>query len=313
MIGFNLDRRLYDLCSCMPTIPGAVGAFRRAGLAQVGGISEDTLAEDTDITMALCRAGWRVVYEETRRAWTEAPATVRQLWRQRYRWSYGTMQAMWKHRHAVSSTARPGGSAGSACPASPLFQVLLPLLAPLIDLFLIYGLLFATRDPHAVGRGADRADPGRDVRVPARAGEAPAADLAAAATARLPPADVRRADPVGGPAMAGVRLRWQKLKRVGEFGALSAPPLELPGPAADAPTARRCERAAAHVATDRVPAAGNAGRIPAGSRWAGLRTAPTRTADVTRDATPAAFAIASDACASPRPVAGRTPQPPAFR
>ena len=60
VIGFNLDRRMFDVLQCMPTIPGAIGAFRRQALAAVGGVSEDTLAEDTDLTMAICRAGWRV-------------------------------------------------------------------------------------------------------------------------------------------------------------------------------------------------------------------------------------------------------------
>ena len=71
-MGFNLDRRMYDVLQCMPTIPGAVGAFRRSALERVGGMSDDTLAEDTDITMAIHRDGWRVVYAEKARAWTEA-------------------------------------------------------------------------------------------------------------------------------------------------------------------------------------------------------------------------------------------------
>ena len=108
VIGFNLDRRLYEVLNCMPTVPGAIGAFRRAALAQVGGISDETLAEDTDVTMALCRAGWRVVYEERAKAWTEAPTTLEQLYRQRYRWSYGTMQAMWKHRKALTDSGDSG-------------------------------------------------------------------------------------------------------------------------------------------------------------------------------------------------------------
>jgi cellulose synthase/poly-beta-1,6-N-acetylglucosamine synthase-like glycosyltransferase len=85
----------------MPTVPGAIGAFRRSALDQVGGVPRETLAEDTDLTIAVLRAGWRVVYAETAVAWTEAPATLRQLWMQRYRWCYGTLQAMWKHRRAI--------------------------------------------------------------------------------------------------------------------------------------------------------------------------------------------------------------------
>jgi len=97
VMGFNLDRRMYDMLGVMPTVPGAIGAFRRQALRQVGWVSHDTLAEDTDLTMALCRTPWRIVYTADAIAWTEAPASLRQLWKQRYRWSYGTMQAMWKH------------------------------------------------------------------------------------------------------------------------------------------------------------------------------------------------------------------------
>jgi cellulose synthase/poly-beta-1,6-N-acetylglucosamine synthase-like glycosyltransferase len=140
-MGFNLDRRMFDVAQCMPTVPGAVGAFRRAALLDVDGVSADTLAEDTDLTMAVIRAGWLVMYEERAVAWTEAPSTLSQLWRQRYRWSYGTLQSVWKHRAALW---RPGeqriGRRG--LPYLVLFQIALPLLAPLIDVFSIYGLVF---------------------------------------------------------------------------------------------------------------------------------------------------------------------------
>ena len=147
VMGFNLDRRLYDVLQCMPTVPGAIGAFRREVLVDVGGVSGATLAEDTDLTLAVGRAGWRVVYEENARAWTEAPATLRGLWRQRYRWCYGTLQSVWKHRAAFW---RPGEQAigRRGLPYLVLFQIALPLFAPLIDLFSIYGLLFL--DPWTV-------------------------------------------------------------------------------------------------------------------------------------------------------------------
>jgi cellulose synthase/poly-beta-1,6-N-acetylglucosamine synthase-like glycosyltransferase len=139
VIGFNLDRRMFDLLQCMPTVPGAIGAFRREALSQVGGVSHDTLAEDTDLTMAICRSGWRVVYEETAIAWTEAPGSLRQLWRQRYRWCYGTLQAMWKHRGSLVEK----GPFGRRCLTYLItFQVLLPLIAPAVDVFAVYGLLF---------------------------------------------------------------------------------------------------------------------------------------------------------------------------
>ncbi|MFI6941669.1 polysaccharide deacetylase family protein [Streptomyces sp. NPDC050418] len=142
VMGFNLDRRMYDVLRCMPTIPGAVGAFRRSALERVGGMSDDTLAEDTDITMALHRDGWHVVYAENARAWTEAPETVQQLWSQRYRWSYGTMQAIWKHKRSFIEGGPSGRFGRVGLPLVSAFMVLAPLLAPLIDVFLLYGLFF---------------------------------------------------------------------------------------------------------------------------------------------------------------------------
>jgi poly-beta-1,6 N-acetyl-D-glucosamine synthase len=142
VMGFNLDRRMYDVVGCMPTVPGAIGAFRRAALDRVNGFSDDTLAEDTDLTMALHRAGFRVLYEPRAVAWTEAPHGLRDLWRQRYRWSYGTIQSVWKHRRAVieGGPSRRLGRIG--LPYVALFQIGLPLLGPIVDLFAVYGLLF---------------------------------------------------------------------------------------------------------------------------------------------------------------------------
>ncbi|MEO3822804.1 glycosyltransferase [Actinomadura sp. B10D3] len=142
VIGFNLDRRMFDVLRCMPTVPGAIGAFRRSVMARVGGVPGDTLAEDTDLTMAICRTGMRVVYEEKAIAWTETPSSLRQLWRQRYRWCYGTMQAMWKHRRSVVERGGSGRFGRRCLPYLTVFQVLLPLFAPAVDLFALFGLVF---------------------------------------------------------------------------------------------------------------------------------------------------------------------------
>lgn len=142
VVGFNLDRRLFDLAECMPTVPGAIGGFRREALDRVGGVSDLTLAEDTDLTMALSRDGWRVVYEEGARAWTEAPASIGALWQQRYRWCYGTLQSMWKHRGALVQRGSSGKLGRRGLGYLLLFQVMLPLFGPVIDVFAIYGLIF---------------------------------------------------------------------------------------------------------------------------------------------------------------------------
>ncbi|MEU3277374.1 bifunctional polysaccharide deacetylase/glycosyltransferase family 2 protein [Streptomyces antibioticus] len=142
VMGFNLDRRMYDLLRCMPTIPGAIGAFRRDAVLEVGGMSEDTLAEDTDITIAMHRAGWQVVYQEHAKAWTEAPGSLKQLWSQRYRWSYGTMQALWKHRKSLTDKGPSGRFGRVGMPLVVLFQIVTPVFAPLIDVFTLYSMIF---------------------------------------------------------------------------------------------------------------------------------------------------------------------------
>jgi cellulose synthase/poly-beta-1,6-N-acetylglucosamine synthase-like glycosyltransferase len=82
------------------------------------------------------------VYESRARAWTEAPSTVRALYRQRSRWAYGTIQSMWKHRRALTFAGDGGRAGARAVLAIVIFQALLPLTAPLIDLFAIYSIVF---------------------------------------------------------------------------------------------------------------------------------------------------------------------------
>jgi hypothetical protein len=128
----------------MTTVPGAVGAFRRDALEEVGLFSADTLAEDTDITIALGRARWRVTYEAGAIAHTEAPASLGALWRQRHRWAYGTMQSVWKHRGAVRA-ADEGHVGRRGLPYHVTFSMVFALLAPSIDVLGVHGLLFGDR------------------------------------------------------------------------------------------------------------------------------------------------------------------------
>ncbi|WP_250007586.1 polysaccharide deacetylase family protein [Actinoplanes sp. M2I2] len=142
VVAFNLDRRVFEMADCMTTVPGALGGFRRAALEAAGGVRSDTLAEDTDLTMAIVRAGWRVVYDDLACAWTEAPGTWQALWRQRYRWCYGTMQAMWKHRKALTERGPAGRFGRRGLGYVAAFQILQPLLGPIVDVYLLYSLLF---------------------------------------------------------------------------------------------------------------------------------------------------------------------------
>ncbi|MET0235755.1 MAG: glycosyltransferase [Kibdelosporangium sp.] len=142
VIGFTVDRRMHDLTGSICTIPGAAGAFRRAAIADAGGVSDLTLAEDTDLTIGIGRAGWRMVYVDDAIAWTEAPTALRQLWQQRFRWTYGTMQSTWRHRRAIVQRGPAGRLGRLGLLHIIAFQILLPVTAPLIDVFFLYGLFF---------------------------------------------------------------------------------------------------------------------------------------------------------------------------
>ncbi|HEX3367737.1 glycosyltransferase [Phenylobacterium sp.] len=138
----NLERRALAALGAVTVVPGAVGAWRRAALEQLGGYPDDTLAEDQDLTIAIQRAGWRVEFDPEARAYTEAPETVSGLLKQRFRWSFGTLQCIYKHRAALFSPKHPV-LGFVALPQIWLFQILLTAVAPLIDLAVIWSLISA--------------------------------------------------------------------------------------------------------------------------------------------------------------------------
>ncbi len=135
----NLERRAWDLAGAVPVVPGAVGAWRRKLVVDAGGFHEDTLAEDTDLTLRLIAQGHRVGYAERALGYTEAPERARALLKQRYRWTYGVLQACWKHKGRLFR--RKGGVLGwLILPAFAIYQFAVPLVAPAVDLLLVVSL-----------------------------------------------------------------------------------------------------------------------------------------------------------------------------
>ncbi len=141
----NLERRALAALNTILVVPGAVGAWRRSALVQLGGFPTDTLAEDQDLTIAIQKAGYRAIFDPDAVAWTEAPDTLKALAKQRFRWAFGTLQCLWKHADA---TFRPryGALGMVALPQAWLFQILLTLLSPFVDLLLIVQLVAVGTD-----------------------------------------------------------------------------------------------------------------------------------------------------------------------
>lgn len=141
----SLERRALATLGCITVVPGAIGAWRREALERLGGFPSETLAEDQDLTIGLLKAGYKVLYDSTALAWTEAPDTVSGLIKQRFRWAFGTLQCLWKHRHATFKP-RYGSLGLIAIPQTWLFQFFLSLLAPFVDFVLIWRLALSAFD-----------------------------------------------------------------------------------------------------------------------------------------------------------------------
>lgn len=153
----NLERRALARFDAIMVVPGAVGAWRRAALEDVGGYPVDTLAEDQDLTIAIQRHGWRVGYDADAVAWTEAPESFAALVKQRFRWAFGTLQCLWKHR-AVMRDRRPAGLAFVGIPQAWIFQIGFAIISPLIDLALLASLVSTAIRIHQHGWAQTQSD-----------------------------------------------------------------------------------------------------------------------------------------------------------
>ena len=141
----NFERRALDLFNIVTVVPGAIGGWRTDAVRHGGGYPINTVAEDADLTMNLLEQGYKVIYEDQALAFTEAPVDAKGLMRQRFRWSFGTLQAVFKHKRAFTKNRAMGFF---ALPNILIFQILLPLVSPLIDLMFVYGTIEYLLDRH---------------------------------------------------------------------------------------------------------------------------------------------------------------------
>lgn len=139
----NLERRAFKVLDAITVVPGSVGAWRRDLVTICHGFTEDTLAEDADLTLKIRKLNYQIVFAEKAIALTEAPDSIKTFLKQRYRWMFGTFQVAWKHKEALFK--RKYGYLGFiSLPSIFIYQVLFPFIAPLMDLLLILALTTAT-------------------------------------------------------------------------------------------------------------------------------------------------------------------------
>ncbi len=109
--GLNMARSAQSYLKLVNIIPGPLGLFRREAIENIGCYANDTYAEDADITLRLLAGGWKINYEPKAISYTEAPETLLQLLKQRYRWTRGILQSIRKHKKLlINPTANFGNT-----------------------------------------------------------------------------------------------------------------------------------------------------------------------------------------------------------
>ncbi len=135
----NFERMAFDYVNAILVVPGAIGAFRRTVMDEIGGFNMDTLAEDCDLTVRILRAGYTVRSCNKAISLTEAPESLGMFIKQRFRWSFGMMQSFWKHRDLLFSKKMPN-MGWILLPNLLIFGFIIPVFSPIVDVVFLFGL-----------------------------------------------------------------------------------------------------------------------------------------------------------------------------
>ena len=142
--GLNIVRNAQAFWRTVNVVPGPIGIFRRTAIEGTGGYDSDTFAEDFDMTVKLLADGWKISYEPKAIAYTEAPESLLDIIKQRYRWTRGVLQALRKQKRLLT---RSNGNITT--PLSLWYMIFEGLVWPAMNIFanlffvwiaLIYGM-----------------------------------------------------------------------------------------------------------------------------------------------------------------------------
>lgn len=136
----NFDRRAYALFNSVAIVPGAIGAWRKSAIMRAGGYQSDTLAEDADLTFRIRLLGYDTRSQNDALAFTEAPDSISALAKQRFRWSFGILQALWKHKNAMFCR-RHGVFGMLVMPTMWIFNIAFQALSPIVDVAVVISLI----------------------------------------------------------------------------------------------------------------------------------------------------------------------------
>jgi poly-beta-1,6-N-acetyl-D-glucosamine synthase len=100
---FLMGRMAWSKLNGLLLVSGAFGMFNRNIVVKVGGYNTDLVGEDMELIVRMRRymseqkEKYKVIYIPDPLCWTEVPATLKVLGRQRDRWTRGTMESIFIH------------------------------------------------------------------------------------------------------------------------------------------------------------------------------------------------------------------------
>jgi len=124
--GLQIARRAFDVFGAISIVPGALGSFRKSVLQGAGGYDKETVVEDFDATVKILKSGMVVKGTTKSLAYTEAPTSIIDFYKQRKRWYRGNLQVLFKHRDALTNP-RFGFLQKLAFPYMALSMIVLPI------------------------------------------------------------------------------------------------------------------------------------------------------------------------------------------
>jgi cellulose synthase/poly-beta-1,6-N-acetylglucosamine synthase-like glycosyltransferase len=138
--GYRVDQEARDNLGLIVQFGGTVGGFRSCVLKSLHGWDTSVLAEDTDFTLRVYLAGYKIRYVVNAECYEEAVDNWKAYWRQRYRWAKGHMQCFFKHSFSVlkSKNLNAKEKTDGLLLLAIYFMPILALLSLLIGLPLIF-------------------------------------------------------------------------------------------------------------------------------------------------------------------------------
>lgn len=128
-VSIDLHKRWSDLCGRTLQASGAIGAFRRAAVLDVGAWDPE-LAEDADVSLRMIKAGWRIAFAPEGVAVTLPPTSWRGLARQRYRWDRGAFRTYFSKHGRLLRPSAAGWGVALEMQAELLFSTVFTLVYP---------------------------------------------------------------------------------------------------------------------------------------------------------------------------------------